>query len=339
MKTNKKIAMKSSSTFKALRVEEDNNSYNTSIKEMPFETLDKGEVLVKVKYSSLNFKDALSTIGNKGVTRKYPHTPGIDAAGVVEQSTSELFKAGDSVIVTSYDLGMNHPGGFAEYIKVPESWLVSMPKNMNSRKAMIYGTAGFTAALSIYRSLNNGQKPEMGPIAVSGALGGVGNIACQILNKLGFDVIAANYAMAPEEEIKKIGAQSQIDRSITDDQSGRPMLKTQWAGAIDVVGGNTLTTLLKGCKPLGNVTTCGNIGSGDLEMTVYPFILRGVSLLGIDSQNCPMKIRQKIWDLLANEWSIDFNTDLIKESSLESLQEHIDLMLNKKSRGRVIVKI
>lgn len=331
--------MKSNSTFKALRVEEDNNSYNTFIKEMPFETLGKGEVLIKVKYSSLNFKDALSTIGNKGVTRKYPHTPGIDAAGVVEQSTSNLFKAGDLVIVTSYELGMNHPGGFAEYIKVPESWVVPMPKNMDARKAMIYGTAGFTAALSIYRSINNGQKPEMGPIVVSGALGGVGNIASQILNKLGFDVIAANYSMVAEEELKKIGANSQIDRSITDDQSGRPMLKTQWAGAIDVIGGNTLTTLLKGCKPLGNVTTCGNIGSGDLAMTVYPFILRGVSLLGIDSQNCPMEIRQKIWDLLANEWALDFDADLIKEASLESLQKHIDLMLEKKSKGRVIVKI
>lgn len=331
--------MKSNSTFKALRVEEDNNIYNTFIKEMPFETLGKGEVLIKVKYSSLNFKDALSTIGNKGVTRKYPHTPGIDAAGVVEQSTSNLFKAGDLVIVTSYELGMNHPGGFAEYIKVPESWVVTMPKNMDARKAMIYGTAGFTAALSIYRSINNGQKPEMGPIVVSGALGGVGNIASQILNKLGFDVIAANYSMVAEEELKKIGANSQIDRSITDDQSGRPMLKTQWAGAIDVIGGNTLTTLLKGCKPLGNVTTCGNIGSGDLAMTVYPFILRGVSLLGIDSQNCPMEIRQKIWDLLANEWALDFDADLIKEASLESLQKHIDLMLEKKSKGRVIVKI
>ncbi|MGQ1786226.1 YhdH/YhfP family quinone oxidoreductase [Saccharicrinis sp. GN24d3] len=329
----------SDTTFKAFRVEEENGNYITSIKDMPFDILEKGEVLIKVEYSSLNYKDALSSIGNKGVTRKYPHTPGIDAAGVVEKSNSELYKAGDSVIATSYELGMNHPGGFAEYIKVPDSWIVAMPQNMNARQAMTYGTAGFTAALSVFRLLNNGQKPEMGPVAVTGALGGVGNIACQILNKIGFEVIAANYELAPEAEIQKIGAKSQIDRSVSDDKSGRPMLKTQWAGAVDVVGGNTLTTMLKGCMPLGNVTTCGNIGSGELEMTVYPFILRGVSLLGIDSQNCPMEIRQEIWNLLAGDWSIDFDPGLIRESSLESLRTHIDLMLDKKSKGRVVVKI
>lgn len=331
--------MENKGIFKALRVEEENGKYITAIKEMSFEPLIAGEVLIKVKYSSLNYKDALSTIGNKGVTRNYPHTPGIDAAGIVESSKSELFKAGDQVIVTSYELGMNHPGGFAEYIKVPESWVVPMPKNMSASQAMKFGTAGFTAALSIYRLLNNGQKPEMGPIVVTGAIGGVGSTACQILHKLGFEVIAANYELAPEAEIEKIGAGSQIDRSVSDDLSGRPMLKPQWAGAIDVVGGNTLTTMLKGCKPLGNVTTCGNIGSGDLLMTVYPFILKGVSLLGVDSQNCPMEIRTKVWDLLADSWAIEFDEEMIKESLLESLQSHIDLMLEKKSKGRVIVKL
>jgi putative YhdH/YhfP family quinone oxidoreductase len=331
--------MKNIPTFKALRVEEQNGNYITGIKELSFEPLIKGEVLIKVEYSSLNYKDALSTIGNKGVTKHYPHTPGIDAAGIVESSQSKLFMVGDRVIVTSYDLGMNHPGGFAEYIKVPESWIVPMPENMSARQAMQFGTAGFTAALSIYRLLNNGQKPEMGPIVVTGALGGVGSIACQILHKLGFEVIAANYELAPESEIQKIGAGSQIDRSVSDDLSGRPILKPHWAGAIDVVGGNTLTTMLKGCKPLGNVTTCGNIGSGDLEMTVYPFILKGVSLLGIDSQNCPMEIRQKVWDLLADSWTIEFDAEMVKESSLESLETHINLMLEKKSKGRVIVKL
>ncbi len=331
--------MKNRSTFKALRVEEVNGNYTTSIKDMPFEPLNKGEVLIKVEYSSLNYKDALSTIGNKGVTKNYPHTPGIDAAGIVESSESELFKAGDLVIVTSYELGMNHPGGFAEFIKVPESWIVSMPEKMSAAQAMKYGTAGFTAALSVYRLLKNGQKPDMGPVVVSGALGGVGSIACQILNKLGFKVIAANYELADESEIKRIGAHSQIDRNVSDDNSNRPMLKTQWAGAIDVVGGNTLTTLLKGCNSLGSVTTCGNIGSGDLNMTVYPFILRGVSLLGIDSQNCPMEIRQIVWDLLADDWSLEFGSDLIKEATLGSLKTYIELMLDKKSKGRVIVKL
>ena len=326
-------------TFKAFRIEEEDGNYITIIKEMPFDELLEKEVLIKVQYSSLNYKDALSTIGNKGVTRNYPHTPGIDAAGIVESSKSEKFKKGDLVIVTSYELGMNHPGGFAEYIKVPDSWIVPMPDKLTARQAMIYGTAGFTAALSVYRLLNNGQKPEMGPVVVTGALGGVGSIACQILHKLGFEVIAANYEMAPEKDIQEIKASSQIDRHISDDKSRRPILKTQWAGAIDVVGGNTLTTMLKGCMPLGNVTTCGNIGSGELEMTVYPFILRGVSLLGIDSQNCPMVIRQKVWSLLSESWSIEFNNELIREISLESLEPCIDLMLEKKSKGRVIIKL
>ena len=327
------------STFKAFRIEEEKGVFKAAIKNMPFEPLDEGEVRVKVEYSSLNYKDALSSIGNKGVTRNYPHTPGVDAAGIVSSSESNKFKVGDAVIVTSYDLGMNHPGGFAEYIKVPEAWLVAMPDNLDARKAMIFGTAGFTAALSVYRLLKNGQKPCMGAIAVTGALGGVGSIACQILRKLGFEVIAANYELATDRELKYLGVSRQIDRSVSDDLSGRPMLKPQWAGAIDVVGGNTLTTMLKGCMPLGSVTTCGNIGSGALEMTVYPFILRGVSLLGIDSQNCPMEIRQTVWNLLASDWAFDSNDSLVQEASLETIQSHIDVMLAKKSKGRVIVKL
>lgn len=331
--------MQSKTTFKAFRVKETEGQYAASIEDMPLAELQPSQVLIRVEYSSLNYKDALSTIGNKGVTKNYPHTPGIDAAGVVEASESKLFKPGDHVIVTSYDLGMNHPGGFAEYITVPDSWIVPMPEGFTSREAMIYGTAGFTAALSVYRLLQNGQKPEMGPVVVTGALGGVGSVASQILNKLGFEVIAANYELASEDAINSIGATDQIDRTTSDDTSGRPLLKTQWAGAIDVVGGNTLVTMLKGCQPMGNVTTCGNIGSGDLNMTVYPFILRGVSLLGVDSQNCAMSIRTEIWNLLANEWKIDMNASLVQEASLETLQSHIDRMLDKKSKGRVIVKI
>ncbi len=331
--------MQAPGTFKAYRVQETDGTYSAAIQQMPMKDLQSTEVRIRVEYSSLNYKDALSSIGNKGVTRNYPHTPGIDAAGVVEASESQLFKAGDRVIVTSYDLGMNHPGGFAEYITVPESWVVPMPADFSSKEAMIYGTAGFTAALSVYRLLHNGQKPEMGPVVVTGALGGVGSIASQILNKLGFEVIAANYELAPREVIEKIGATQQINRSASDDTSGRPLLKTQWAGAIDVVGGNTLVTMLKGCQPLGNVTTCGNIGSGDLNMTVYPFILRGVSLLGIDSQNCPMPIRKEIWTLLADAWKLDIDASLIREATLETLQAHIDVMLAKKSQGRVIIAV
>ncbi len=325
--------------YQGFLVSESNGNYSGKVEQLEFAELQDGDVRVKVEYSSLNFKDALSANGNKGVTRNYPHVPGIDAAGVVAESKSPAFKVGESVIVTSYDLGMSHPGGFAEYIQVPGAWVVPMPAKMNAKEAMIYGTAGFTAAQSVYRLLQNGQKPEMGPIVVTGALGGVGSIACQILKKLNFEVIAASSNGMTDVEMRNLGASAQLTRVETDDQSGRPMLKTTWAGAIDVVGGNTLTTLLKGCKPLGNVTTCGNIGSGDLNMTVYPFILRGVSLLGVDSQNCPMAIRREIWSLLADQWGIDFSNQVISETGLEGLNSYIELMMQKKSRGRVIVKI
>nr|WP_320118686.1 YhdH/YhfP family quinone oxidoreductase [uncultured Marinifilum sp.] len=326
--------------FKALRIYEEEGKFIRGIEKLKIEDLPSGDVIVKVKYSSLNFKDALSVTGNKGVTREYPHTPGIDAAGVVESSASDKFKAGDKVIVTSYDLGMNTDGGFAEYIRVPEDWVVAMPQELDFKQAMIYGTAGFTAALSVYRLLAAGQKPEMGPVVVTGALGGVGSIAISILSSLGFEVIAATFESTGDEEVlQELGASNRISTDITDDKSGRPLLRPLWAGAIDVIGGNTLHTLLKACKPLGNVTTCGNVGSGDLAMTVYPFILNGISLIGIDSQNCPMELRQKVWDKLAADWNVYKNKEQVIESSLEELDTYIDLMLEKKSRGRVIVKL
>jgi putative YhdH/YhfP family quinone oxidoreductase len=326
--------------FKALRIYEEEGKFIRKIEKQKIEDLPAGDVIVNVKYSSLNFKDALSVTGNKGVTRKYPHTPGIDAAGIVAYSTSEKYKVGDEVIVTSYDLGMNTDGGFAEYIRVPEAWVVAMPKELDFKQAMIYGTAGFTAALSVYRLLAAGQTPEMGSVAVTGALGGVGSITIAILVSLGFEVIAATSENdGGDEELHELGASRRITREITDDQSGRPLLKPLWAGAIDVIGGNTLHTLLKACKPLGNVTCCGNVGSGDLSMSVYPFILNGISLIGVDSQNCPMELRQKVWDKLASEWNVYKNKEQVIESSLEEVDQYIDLMLAKKSRGRVIVKI
>jgi len=332
--------MESTKTFKALRVIEEDGKYIRRIEERQFADLPEGDVLVRVKYSSLNFKDALSCIGNKGVTRKYPHTPGIDAVGIVEYSASENYKIGDEVIVTSYDLGMNTDGGFSEYIRVPEAWVVALPNGLSYKQAMIYGTAGFTAALSVFRLLAAGQTPEMGPVVVSGAVGGVGSVAISILASLGFEVVAATFdSEVDETKLLEMGAKSRITSEITDDQSGRPLLKPLWAGAIDVIGGNTLHTLLKACKPMGNVTCCGNIGSGDLAMTVYPFILNGISLIGVDSQKCPMELRQKVWDKLAEDWNVYNNKEHVVETSLEELDTYIDLMLAKKSRGRVIVKI
>ncbi|MUP15462.1 oxidoreductase [Ancylomarina euxinus] len=332
--------MESTQTFKALRVNEEDGKYIRRIEERQLSDLPEGDVLIRVKYSSLNFKDALSCIGNKGVTRNYPHTPGIDASGIVEASSDSRFKVGDEVVVTSYDLGMNTDGGFSEYIRVPADWIVRKPANLSLKQAMVFGTAGFTAGLSVERLLAAGQTPEMGPVVVTGALGGVGAVAVCILNKLGFEVIAATSDLNDGDEIlKKLGASSRIDKTETDDQSGRPMLKPKWAGAIDVVGGNVLSTLLKACQPMGNVTCCGNIGSGDLEGTVYPFILKGISLIGIDSQNCPMGLRQKVWDKLGQEWKCEELDKVVIESSLKELDAYIDKMNDKKSRGRVIVKL
>ncbi|MFT5749816.1 MAG: acrylyl-CoA reductase (NADPH), partial [Ancylomarina sp.] len=326
--------MESKQIFKALRVIEEEGKYIRRIEELNFADLPEGDVLVRVKYSSLNYKDALSCMGNKGVTRNYPHTPGIDASGIVEASSDSRFKEGDEVIVTSYDLGMNTDGGFSEFIRVPADWVVRKPENLSLKQAMIYGTAGFTAGLSVERLLNAGQTPEMGPVVVTGALGGVGSAAVAILSKLGFEVIAATSDLKDGEEVlKKLGAASRIDKTETDDQSGRPVLRPKWAGAIDVVGGNILSTLIKACQPMGNVTCCGNIGSGDLDGTVYPYILRGVSLIGIDSQNCPMKLRQKVWDMLAKEWHCETLNEVVIESSLEELDTYIDKMIGKKSRG------
>lgn len=335
-----RLIMESTKTFKALRVNEEDKKYTRRIEERQLSDLPEGDVLVRVKYSSLNFKDALSCIGNKGVTRNYPHTPGIDASGIVETSSDSRFKAGDEVIVTSYDLGMNTDGGFSEYIRVPADWVVRKPENLSLKQAMIFGTAGFTAGLSVERLLAAGQTPEMGSVVVTGALGGVGAVAVCILNKLGFEVIAATSDLNDgEEALKKLGATSRIDKNETDDQSGRPMLRPKWAGAVDVVGGNVLSTLLKACQPMGNVTCCGNIGSGDLEGTVYPFILKGISLIGIDSQNCPMALRQKVWDKLAKEWYCKTLDEVVIESALNELDVYIDKMIDKKSRGRVIVKM
>jgi len=326
--------------FKAMRIYEEQGKYIRKIETRSLQDLPEGEVLIRVKYSSLNYKDALSVAGNKGVSRNYPHTPGIDAAGIVEQSLNSDFQVGDEVIVTSYDLGMNTDGGFAEYIRVPASWVVPLPAKMSLKQSMIYGTAGFTAALSVYRLLAAGQQAQMGAVVVTGALGGVGSIAIRILSSLGFEVIAATSDDSSSfDSLEQLGASSRITREITDDQSGRLLLKPLWAGAVDVVGGNTLHTLLKACKPMGNVTCCGNIGSGDLPMTVYPFILNGISLIGIDSQKCQMDLRRIVWNKLATDWNVYLETEDYIETSLEELGAHIDLMLTKKSRGRIIVNL
>ena len=332
MKTN-------DNSFKALIVEKTtDNRFVRKIKEKSTSDLPAGDVLIRVAYSSLNYKDALSASGNPGVTRKYPHTPGIDAAGTVEACESGLFKTGDQVIVTSYDLGMNTPGGFGQMIRVPSEWVVPLPPNLSLRESMIYGTAGFTAGMSVF-SLNHTVKPDAGEILVSGATGGVGSIAVALLSKLGYKVVAVSGKADASDFLNKLGVTRVIGREVLKDKPDRPLLKGTWAGVIDTVGCSLLAAAIKSTRPWGTITTCGMVASPDLNMTVFPFILRGLRLIGIDSQNCPMQHRRMVWEHLATDWKIDQLDGICREVSLDQLSPHIDTILQGGLTGRIVIKL
>jgi len=328
-----------SETFNALVVEAgEDKTYVRQIQKRTVGDLPDGDVLIRVNYSSLNYKDALSAIGNKGVTRSYPHTPGIDAAGTVADSRVDAFKKGDKVLVTGYDLGMNTPGGFGQYVRVPAGWVVPLPEGLTLKESMIFGTAGFTAGMGIL-FLTERVKPEDGPVLVTGATGGVGSIAVAVLAKLGFTVAAVTGKTAEAAFLSGIGASQIVSREEAADTSGRPLLKAQWAGVVDTVGGEILATAIKSTQPWGTVTCCGNVASPNLSLTVFPFILRGVRLIGIDSQNCPMDVRLNVWKHLASAWKVEGLSDLCKEIGLNGLNENIDLILKGLQKGRVVVDL
>lgn len=324
--------------FKAFRVAEENGAYLGTIQNMEISPIEKDEIIVKVHYSSLNYKDALSASGNKGVTRNYPHTPGIDAVGVIEKSGSDALKIGEHVIVTSYDLGMNTDGGFGQYIKVPASWAVKLPENLSMKEAMIYGTAGFTAGMSVLKLIEL-VKPENGKIVVTGATGGVGTMSVSILSKLGYNVVAITGKEEESEFLKTLGVKEILLRSEIENLDKKPLLKPQFAGAIDTVGGVILENIIKTTNALGAVTCCGNVASPQLELTVFPFILRGLTLIGIDSQNCPMSYRTKVWEFLANEGKSELLANTCTEITLEELPVKIALMLQGKLKGRTIINM
>ena len=332
--------MITSEKYKAMVVQEhENSTYSREIVEKEISSLPEGDILINVKYSSLNYKDALSATGNKGVTRNYPHTPGIDAAGIVLHSTSDDFKIGDSVLVTGYDLGMNTPGGYGQFIRVPAEWVIKLPESLSLIESMIYGTAGFTAALSVYKLISSGVTPSAGDILVTGATGGVGSIAVSILNKIGYSVIASTGKAEAKLMLLEMGAKDIILREELDDKSGKTLLKGRWAGVIDTVGGNMLSTALKSTKYGGSVTSCGNVASPVLSTTVYPFILRGITLYGVDSVQCPMDLRLKLWNLLSNEWKPANLTLNVQEVSLMDLNIKIQSILDGKLIGRTIVNL
>ncbi|WEK34394.1 MAG: YhdH/YhfP family quinone oxidoreductase [Candidatus Pseudobacter hemicellulosilyticus] len=328
--------------FKALWVTETKDGkFERTIVERMIDDLPPGEVVIKVQYSSLNYKDALSATGNKGITRQFPHTPGIDAAGVVEISRSELFATGEEVIVTGYDLGMNTCGGYGEYIRVPAAWVVKKPTAFTLKECMAIGTAGFTAALALYKMELMGQDPAQGPVVVTGSTGGVGSMAVSLLHKAGYEVIAVTGKDNAQEYLQHLGASEIQDRAFVTDHSGKALLKPKWAGAIDTVGGNTLLTLLKGCKAEGCVVSTGLVSSPKLDATVYPFILNGINLLGIGSAETPMVRRLAVWGKLADTWNIREKLNAIaKEVTLEELNHtYIDNILAGKIMGRIVVKM
>ncbi|MBW2722713.1 MAG: YhdH/YhfP family quinone oxidoreductase [Deltaproteobacteria bacterium] len=330
-----------SKTFKAMVVQETpDGKYTRRIAEKSLEDdLPAGEVLVRVHYSSLNYKDGLSATGHRGVTKNYPHTPGVDAAGVVEESLSEAFQPGDEVIVTSYDLGMNTSGGFGQYIRVPAGWVVPLPENLSPRESMAYGSAGLTAGFCILKLQEHGITPERGEILVTGATGGVGSFAVAMLAKIGYQVVAVTGKMDEKQFLIDLGAKEIISRDEATDTSGKPLLKGRWAGVVDAVGGEILATAIRSTKLHGAVTCCGNVASPDLPINVYPFILRGISLVGIDSQSFPMTFRRQTWEKIATEWKL---ADLDRQTSVRSLEEldsEIDRILAGKQKGRVIVNL
>ncbi|PVY78209.1 putative YhdH/YhfP family quinone oxidoreductase [Tamilnaduibacter salinus] len=298
--------------------------------------LPAGEVLIRVSHSSLNYKDALSASGSKAVTREYPHTPGIDAAGEVVESSSEAFPAGSTVIVTGYDLGMNTAGGFGEYIRVPSDWCIAMPSAWDARQSMIYGTAGLTAGLSVNKLLRMGLAPDQGPVAVTGATGAVGTIAVEILAGLGFDVVAISGKTDQADHLKSLGATDVVGRDRLE-PGKKPLEKPAFAGALDTVGGEPLAELLKHIKPGGSVSCCGLVAGPKIPATVFPFILRGVNLLGVDSVEIPLSEKAYVWSRLAGDWACPKTEASARDLGKSGLGDALGRFLKGDSVGSLVL--
>ena len=323
--------------FKALLLEENDGKVSASIQELDESRLPDGDVTVDVEYSTVNYKDGLVVNGLGGLVREYPHVPGIDAAGVVAASDSPKFVAGDDVLVTGYELGSGAWGGWSEYIRVPADWVVPLPTELTFDEAMTFGTAGFTAAQCVTALAHQSITRNSGPVIVTGATGGVGCLAVCILAKLGYEVTAVSGKTDRHDWLRELGARDVVGREAVDVASERPLLPSQWAGAVDTVGGNTLATILRSTKHRGCVTACGLVGGTDLNLTVYPFLLRGVRLIGIDSANCPMDSRQEIWKQLAGPWKPDNLADLATHVALDDVQSAVDQILKGQLTGRYVV--
>lgn len=326
--------------FRALVVRDDGGGgYCQNIEEKCISDLPAGEVLVQVEYSSLNYKDGLSASGNKGVSKNYPHTPGVDAAGKVVVSSDSRFQPGDQVVVSCYGLGMSTDGGFGQFIRIPGDWVMMLPEGLTVRESMVYGTGGFTAGHSVWKILQQGVRPEQGRILVTGATGGVGSFSVAILAREGFRVTAVTGKERGRKFLMDLGADEVISREQAIDTSGRMILKRRWAGVIDTVGGDILATAIKSTDYGGVVTCCGNVAGPEFNANVFPFILRGVALLGIDSAECPMVLREQIWQRLATVWKLADLDKRCVEIGLDGLVAAIERILQGGNMGRVLVNL
>lgn len=329
-----------SNTFTAFRVTQTGErEYSREVTEVSHDVLPEGELLVQVQYSSLNYKDALSATGNPGVTRNFPHTPGIDAAGEVVESASNDFRVGEHVIVIGFDLGMNTPGGFGQYIRIPASWAVALPQGLNVRESMILGTAGFTAALCIHKLEKFGMTPSGGPVLVSGATGGVGSVAVRLLSQLGYETHAVTGKASRHDFLRELGAAEVHTRDEFEDESTRPLLRETWGGVVDTVGGSILFNAIKALKYGASVAACGLVSSPNIPASVFPFILRHVNLLGVDSVELPIDAKQEIWTRLGDAWKIGDLERFVEELTLDSLSDAIDRILQGQMVGRGLVTL
>ena len=323
--------------YKAFFTQETESGFSNSIESLSIADLEENDLLIKVSYSSLNYKDALSASGNKGVTRTYPHTPGIDAVGEVVKSNSSDFKDGDKIIVTGYDLGMNTYGGFGQYISIPATWAISLPNELSEAEAMSIGTAGLTAGLCVRKLLQNDLNPDSGDVLVTGASGGVGSVAVMVLSKLGFNVVALTGKQDQVDYLESLGASSVIIRSQMEEQ-GKPLQKGIYQGGVDTVGGNILSNFISQTSQRGAITCCGNVASDKLETSIFPFILRGVTLIGIDSAESLLEVKKEIWNNFSNDWKIDLEK-ITKEVFLESLSDEVEKILKGNQVGRIRVNL
>jgi acrylyl-CoA reductase (NADPH) len=329
-----------STAFRAFVVNKTEEGFTAGIKELTLADLPPGEVLIKVAYSGVNYKDGLASIPEGRVVRSYPFVPGIDLAGVVAESSDSRFKPGDEVLATSYELGVSHYGGYSEYARVKTDWVVPLPAGLTLKEAMALGTAGFTAALAIHQLEKNGLQPHNGPVLVTGATGGVGSIGISILSALGYTVAASTGKSSEHDYLKELGASEILSREETSAESNRPLEKDRWAGSLDSVGSSTLAYLIRTTKYAGSIAAYGNTGGTNLNTTVFPFILRAINLLGIESVNCPMELRSLLWRRLASDFKPKHLLDMIgHEVPLEELPQVLATILKGGTRGHTIIKM